>query len=315
MAIRSSKIIRRIFLSSLASIIGATGRAESNGSASTLNPLSGFGPQDKEVKAKQKIYKNLYKLKKDGDWQLIAGHRSHSSHSSHSSHRSGSGGHYSHSSHTSSSGHYSSYGTSTSSSSRSSSSTTSKSTTSKKSSIYTSKPAVPVKTYKDYKLGERTIYRGIYGSDVDALVAKLASKGYLKGTNVTQTKGYATVDTEVHNAICHFQKDAGLPQSGQVTKATATTLDEWDPEKTTIILGFRNLSVGMSGHDVTELVVLLQKAGYPPDPTKLESNGYGFYKFTSDVEIAVNMFKAYNSLPLNGKVTESLIGLLKKAAK
>ena len=148
---------------------------------------------------------------------MIAAHRSHRSHSSHRSSR---GGHYSHSS----SSHYSHSSSSYGSGSRS--------------SIYTS----PAKTAGEYSLGVRILSSGVHGSDVDQLVPYLVRNYYLKEGVVSKKGGFYIYDSNVVNAVKHFQKDAGLTQDGKFTTEVLTKLKSWSPSQTTIPLGFRELS-------------------------------------------------------------------------
>lgn len=302
MKLSKFKLIKGLLLTSMASLMNLGANAAPKSTPVSLDLNFGLTSDPEKVdKAKSKVWKNVYKIKSDGSAQLIAGHRSHSSH------RSSRGGHYSHSSsssHRSHSSHRSSGGGSHYSHSSSSSYST-------PSSVYTP----PAKTYRDYSLGDRTISRGTYGSDVDQLVTKLVQKKYLRSASVTQNKGYASVDATVDAAIRHFQKDAGLTVNGSVNSSVVTALNSWDENKTTIPLGFRPLSEGVAGNDVNELVILLQKAGYAPDPTKLETNSYGFYKYTPDIAMAVSVFQSYNALPISGNADDATISKLRAVAK
>lgn len=253
---------------------------------------------------KQKVYKNVLKLKRNGEPQLIAGHRSHSSH------RSGGGGHYSHSSssHRSHSSHRSSGGGSHYSHSSSSSYRSSGSGST--STVYTA----PAKTYKDYSLGDRALSSGLYGSDVDQLVTHLTNKYYLRPVNLIKKNGYYVYDANVAEAVKRFQNDAGLKVTGTLSKSDATALGSWDKSKTTIMLGIRDITVNVAGDDVSELIVLLTNAGYAPDPAKLAYSG-GKAVFTEDVAMAVKMFQAYNGIQPTGNPDTTTITKLKGAKK
>ena len=300
MKLSKLKLIKGLFLTSLASLLNLGANASPKAKPVSMDLNLGLTNDPEKVdKAKTKVWKNVYKLKSDGSEKLIAGHRSHYSHRS-----SRGGGHYSHSS--SSSRSRPSYSTSSGGSNYSSGSSSSTA-----SSVY--KPAA--KTYKDYSLGERTISRGTYGSDVDQLVTKLVQKQYLSSSSVTQNNGYASVDANVDAAIRHFQKDAGLKVDGKVTSSVVSALNSWDINKTSIPLGFRPLSENISGSDVSELVRLLQKAGYAPDPSKLKTNSYGFYEYTPDIAMAVSVFQSYNALPITGNADEATVKKLKAVAK
>lgn len=289
-------IIKKLLLSSLASVLNLTVNANNDQAAMPAGlPLDFNGESDNELRsaATGTVYRNVLAIKKNGELREIAGHRSHSSHRSHYSSRGGHASHYSHSSHYSSSTstHYSS------------------------SSSASSSYVAPKKTYKDYSLGDRTITRGLYGSDVDNLVTLLVAKRYLKNTAVTQKSGYAMVDGEIESAVKHFQKDSGVSADGKVTSTLAASLKSWDADKTTVPLGYRPISDDLAGNDITELVTLLGKAGFPPDPSKLKTNSYGFYYMSEDISTAIKLFQAYNNLPTTGKADDQTIAKLKAVAK
>ena len=90
---------------------------------------------------------------------------------------------------------------------------------------------------------------------------------------IKEKEGYSLYDATIASAVKHFQKDAGLPQTGIADQTTINKLKSWNNSKTTVILGTRELSYSESstdkGTDVTELVNLLTKAGFAPDPKKI----------------------------------------------
>ena len=275
----TKKILKSILLSSVMSLMHTEAKAQ--------NPfLPSFEPEDDESdqvgEIKHRIYKNVVKI---------------------SPHYSGGGGHSSHSSHYSSShtSHYSS-----SSSSRSSSSSSS----SRINGLY----SAPTKTAADYSLGDRTIKSGIYGADVNKLAELLVSKYYLKRNSVTKKSGYTLYDANMSAAIKHFQRDAGLTASGTVDNTTSIALQTWDESKTTIDLGFRDITEGMAGYDVSQLVKLLTAAGYAPESSKLEYKS-GNAVFNSEVAMALKMFQAYNQLEVTGIPDTQTITKLKNFKK
>lgn len=286
----SKKIIKTLLLSATVALFHGTSKADAKKSFSLDLDLGlGNGGATPEVsKGKQPLVKNVYKILRNGEPKLIAGHRSHSSH------RSSRGGHYSHSS----SSHYSHSSSSYGSGSRS--------------SVYTA----PAKTAGDYTLGDRTLTSGIHGSDVDQLVPYLIRYYYLKDGVVSKKGGYYVYDSNVVNAVKHFQKDAGLTQDGKATSSVITALKGWSASRTTIPLGFRELSSAAetSGHDVDELVQLLINAGYSPDPAKLKRSGT-HYVFTEDVVIAIKAFQAYHGIQPDGLLTSSTLTKLKSFKK
>lgn len=248
-----------------------------------------------------KVFKNVAKLDKNGDVKYIASHRSHMSHRS-----GGGGGGYGHRSHYS---HYSSYGGGSSHYSSSSSSRSSSSSYSKP------KP----KTAGDYSIGDRTLKTGIHGSDVTSLTGYLATGLYINRSWIKEKEGYSLYDATIASAVKHFQKDAGLPQTGVADQTTINKLKSWDNSKTTVILGTRELSYSESstdkGTDVTELVNLLTKAGFAPDPKKIVMTRDGRTEFTKDIATAVRFFQAYNNLSVTGRADETTIKALKAKAQ
>lgn len=122
--------------------------------------------------------------------------------------------------------------------------------------------------------------------------------------------GYYVCNAAMLAAIKHFQRDAGYSATGTVDSNTATALQAWSPSKTSVSLGFREIKVNTAGQDVNQLITLLNKAGYPPDPKKLKySNGNAV--FTSDVQMAVKMFQAYNHIRVTGNPDAATLAKLK----
>lgn len=302
MKTKAKKIIRNILIGAVASLYHTDAQAAENSTLPLLEGLNGDDQESAVSALKNKIIKNVLQVKKNGETKLIAGHRSHMSHRSGGG---GGGGHYSHAS------HYSGYGGGSSRrSSHSSPSSSSYGTT------YSAPKPTP-KTYKTYNLGDRTLKSGLYGNDVSKLVSLLVSKNYMNSSWITMQNGYPIYNARVVSAVKRFQKDAGRSQDGVMTASLATTLENWDKNKTTLVLGIRNLDNEVSelaGNDVNELIALLRSAGFPPDPSKLKYNGSKVV-FTKDIETAVKLFQAYNGLTPNGKVDETTISKLKAVAK
>jgi peptidoglycan hydrolase-like protein with peptidoglycan-binding domain len=115
-------------------------------------------------------------------------------------------------------------------------------------------------------------------------------------------------------AIKHFQRDAGLTPSGTVDNTTSIALQTWDESKTTIDLGFRDITEGTTGYDVSQLVKLLTAAGYAPESSKLEYKS-GNAVFNSEVATALKMFQAYNQLEVTGIPDTQTITKLKNFKK
>lgn len=174
--------------------------------------------------------------------------------------------------------------------------------------------APKAKTPGDYSIGDRTIKVGTYGSDVDKLSSLLISKNYFKSKSLTQKSGYALYDSKMSSAIKHFQKDAGMNVTGNADNATLVALQTWDESKTTIELGFRDITNGVSGYDVTTLLKLLTAAGYAPDPNKVEYKN-GNAVFNEEIVTALKMFQAYNKLDVTGIPDTPTIAKLKATKK
>jgi hypothetical protein len=295
----AKKIFKTLLLSATVALANhANAKADSVPSPLDLN----LKDEDIDVNVgenKRKIIQGIYKIKRNGDVKLIAGHYSHRSHSSH---RSSNGGHYSHSSssthYSSSSSHYSSSSGGYSGSSSSSSSSISK----KKSTQNSKAPSA-------YSLGDRVMSNGIYGKDVDELVALLVKFCYLKEEGLTKKKAYYLYDYIIEKAVRHFQQDAGETVDGKLTVDQARKLSNWELYKTSITLGFRELSVSMSGYDVDALIKLLREAQFPPDPSKLEKEN-NHYVFTEDVMMAVKVFQAYHKLNPTGVLDSETVSRL-----
>ncbi len=298
---KAKKLIRNILIGAVASLYSTSAQAKESTNVSFLDNLNDDDKKDAVNALKNKIYKNVLQITKKGDTKLIAGHRSHMSHRSGGG--GGGGGHYSHAS------HFSSYGGGGGHNSHSSHS----------SSSYTPAVSRPApKTYKTYSLGDRTLRNGLYGKDVSELTTLLISKQYLSSSWITMQNGYPVYNNYVTSAIRRFQKDAGITVDGIANSTTISRLRDWDRNKSTILLGIRDISYSenqnVAGNDVDELIALLRKAGYSPNPAKLEyKNGKAI--FTKDIETAVKLFQAYNGLNPDGIVNDDTINKLKAIAK
>lgn len=308
----TKKLLKSLFVASALSLLHSTATNAQETKHGNLDDLMNGDNEDEVSSLKRKIIKKVVKVSPTGRLSMVNDHYSHSSHSSHSSHYSGSsgGGHYSHSSHSSL---YSSSGgggyRSSGSTYRSSGSSYGGSYGGGSTSTYVA-PKPKKKNPADYSLGDRTIKAGIYGADVSALASLLVSNLYVKRSALTKKGGYYVYNTAMANAVKHFQRDAGYTASGNVDSNTATALQSWSPAKTSVTLGIRDIKVNTAGQDVNQLIVLLNKAGYPPDPKKLKySNGNAV--FTTDVAMAVKMFQAYNKLTVTGTPDTATLAKLK----
>jgi hypothetical protein len=202
----AKKILKSLLLSATVALANSANAKKTDLPESLTLGLSSDNPEFKEADSKQKIVRDVYKILKNGNAKLIAGHRSHSSHRSH---RSSSGGHYSHSSSSYSSG-LSSGGSSYSSSAGSGSSSS--------------------HVKKKYNLGERKLSVDMSGNDVTQLVELLRKAGFPPNENVLHYKneeGYVFSE-DITMAIKVFQAFHGIKPTGDLDSKTITELKKYD---------------------------------------------------------------------------------------
>ena len=154
----------------------------------------------------------------------------------------------------------------------------------------------------------------VFNHEVVGVFGRLAGNIYIRKSWVSKKDGFMLYDSKVEEAVKHYQRDAGITQSGQIEKSALQALKEWDKQKTTAILGVRDLyyieSQPMYGFDVDELVALLSKKGLTPDSPEIEKkNGHAI--FSKDIEMAVKMYQLSNGMPDTGKVDESFVKTIK----
>ena len=296
----ANSIIRKILLGAAATFLHPVDSAANEARTPSTNSFDDSDNASIDI-LKRKTIKDVLRIKSNGEVMLIAGHSSHRSHSSHSSHSSGSGGggHYSHRSHVSSSTGAGSYGSG--------------------STYSTSSTRTTQTTKKGYKLGDRTISKGATGDDVKELTNLLVTKGYLRQSWISTQNGETIYNDSVESAIRRYQKDAYIPITGDATYATVTSLKYWDKNETTYVLGVRDLYLTtphMHGDDVKELLdlILAQEIDVFPHKSTL-ANKNGKPEFDEDFDKAVRFLQAYYSLPVDGKVNERMITVLRLYAK
>lgn len=261
--------------------------------------------------SKASPYNDVYMINSNGEGRYVSMHRSHSSHRSH---RSSNTGHSSHSSHSSSSNSYH-YSSSTGSSSSSSKSATSKSTSLYSGSLTSTQSAQKANTLDSYNLGDRTLGVDMKGRDVNRLVNLLSRNYYIRESWVKKDNDYFIYNSIVSDAVKRFQKDAGIKITGSVDSSTASTLESWNCAKTiTIKLGVRDININDSGVDVDELIALLGKTGYAPDPSKIKTTDDGRTIYTEDIKTAVEFFQTYNDLDVTGIADERTVKKLREVA-
>ena len=330
---KPKKILKGVLLSAIASMFGTNANAEEVMMPDGGSDENGFKNLES---SSNRVYKNVLKMNPSGTVVPVDSHRSHSSHSSH---RSGSyvrshSSHTSHTSHSSSSSSYGIYtpsrstrtttktrtttsGTSSSSSRSSGSSSSSSSSSSHRSGtlsgIYTAPTAKSIDP-NTVEMGDRTMSLNLFGNDINKLVKLLAEKLYIRESWVSVKDGFMLYDSKVEDAVKHFQKDAGMIQTGKMDTPALQILKTWDREKTTAILGVRDLyfveSLPISGSDVEELVTLLWAKGLAPSPSTVEKrNGHAVY--TRDIEVAVKLYQSYNDMVRTGRVDEAFVKSIK----
>ena len=149
------------------------------------------------------------------------------------------------------------------------------------------------------------------------LIVLLVEKLYIRESWVSNKDNYPVYDNYVEDAVKHFQKDAGLSQTGIVDESTLESLEAWGKGETSVVLGVRDLyyltSYPFAGPDVDELIRLLWEKGYAPDPLKLEKRD-GHYMFTQDIEKLVKRYQAENGLEETGAVDETFVKKIKGAS-
>lgn len=226
------RIIKGTLLTAIATIASADASAESVETISKAKNNDSAKDAADELIAKfgsNRIYKNVLKVKPNGELVEVAGHRSHMSHRSsngggytpsRSTHRTTKSNHTSHSS--------SSYSGGSVTRSTSTTKTSGTSTSTKKSN--TSSFYGGSKSTKVYSLGDRVLkYNSsatMTGDDVAELIALLIKAGYLtEDYKITWgTDDKAVYTREVAEAVMKFQPDHGLPATGIADKKTIEKL-------------------------------------------------------------------------------------------
>ena len=221
-----NRLIHKIMLTATASLIG--GNVSANATSLPVTLPQGNSDKQIDIAQKNQIIKGVYKIKRNGDAQLIASHRSHSSHRSHRSHRSSSG--YTAPRTKRSTGGGSSTSRSTKSSRGSTSTPISK--TGSGSGYSTSTPLVEsnVKPTQNHvlHLGDRVIKNVNIdrGNDVTELVDILILLGYDINRNKLDidAQNRALYSPVLEKAVIEFKSKNGLPSTGVVDKVTVQKL-------------------------------------------------------------------------------------------
>lgn len=195
-------ILKTILLSSLATLMSDNPDAKSNYISISKDDIN----NDILLPFKHKNDLSLklrLNLSNSGEWSFDS-HRSHRSHSSHRSHYSSNNGHYSH----------------FSSATGTNKKETKKETNSLDEKEKVKKNQVP-NSNESYSLGDRTLYKGMKGTDVTEMANILIKKGYLKFSDGTLlATGVYEYDNIIFNAVKEFQKNNGLKSDGVVGTST-----------------------------------------------------------------------------------------------
>lgn len=288
-----NNILKKIFLSSIGSLIAA------NGAQAIQYDYTSLKKDDKkneEKKTNDLSKKHILKIHDDNSY-LIAAHRSHRSHSSHRSH-------YSHRS-SSSGSSYKSSGSTYSGSSN---------------AIYKSNTSSSIP--KVYTLGDRGITVGMSGNDVRELANLFIIIEYITEKELTKDASNIVICcSKLSNAIKKFQKQARLEVDGiagkttikelkihadNYTKTASTTVSSPTVEK--IDLGDRVLKKGMKGTDVAQLKNILIDKGYIKGPFVK-----GSCLFDKEIEEAVIQFQENTGIDSDGIVNSLTVYFIKKA--
>lgn len=278
----AKKILKSLLLSATVALVNSANAKKTSLPESLTLGLSSDNQELKEADSKQKIVRDVYKILKNGNAKLIAGHRSHSSHSSH---RSSSGGHYSHSSSSYSSGSYS-RSTGTSSGTYKSSTTTSDSENSKVANSSTSSDS---------------------SSDIDKLGISdvKATPTIPESTTNSSTSGNSTSSSASGKSTS--------PKNSKISN-NSRSVNTKTASKSSSSLGSRKLSYGMSGQDVDLLIKLLTMAGFPPDEKKVSKIGDSYW-YSDEITMAIKVFQAFHGIKPTGDLDSKTITELKKYDK
>ena len=147
----------------------------------------------------------------------------------------------------------------------------------------------------------------MYGSDVTTASDHLISLGYLKPNQITRhTSGYVVFNDSMVRAINAYERDKGLIEDGEITKATAAELlkDVLEYRE----LGNRELTIGVVGTDVAEMKNLLIEKGYAPEP---KLGRFDIIEFNLELFDCLDVFLRDVGLEWEGKVDTRIVQLLK----
>ncbi len=150
--------------------------------------------------------------------------------------------------------------------------------------------------------------KDLYGTDIKAASDHLFKLGYLKTNQVTRnTSGDVVFNDDMVEATKSYEKDKGLIEDGTISKDLAATLasdaSNYRP------LGSRDLTLGMSGTDVTEMKNLLIEKGYIKGATL---DKYDSSTFNISLLDSLKLFLNDIGLEWEEKVDSQIVRFLKK---
>jgi peptidoglycan hydrolase-like protein with peptidoglycan-binding domain len=150
--------------------------------------------------------------------------------------------------------------------------------------------------------------KGMSGPDVKTASDYLIKLGYLEHSKTKRnTDGTVAFDDNFEEAVKAYQRDKELLEDGELAKGTATYLAEDAGRYRS--LGSRDLTVGMSGTDVTEMKNLLIDKGY----SRVKKKGkYDVTTFDSSLLEVLQLFLDDIGLEWEGKVDSDMVRFLKK---
>jgi hypothetical protein len=128
----------------------------------------------------------------------------------------------------------------------------------------------------------------------------------MEASNVKKnSSGYVIYDENVKKSVEKFQKDMGLTVDGEAGTTTLNKLESYanDFKK----LGDRELKVGMSGTDVTEMVNYLIDKGYIEG-----AKATGITLFNTAIEASLINFLNDVGIEWKGKTDSDIVYYIKK---
>lgn len=150
--------------------------------------------------------------------------------------------------------------------------------------------------------------KDLYGTDIKTASDHLVKLGYLNTSQVTKnTSGFVLFNDDMVAATKSYERDKGLTEDGSISIELATTLAS--DALNYRALGSRDLTLGMSGTDVSEMKNLLIEKGY------IEGTPLGRYEsstFNTSLLEGLKLFLNDIGLEWEDKVDSQIVRFLKK---